>query len=136
MDARRFGRQALALAAIAIMAACGGSNSSPTSPSPVSGSPGPSGATMTIGANGAVSPSQATVTVGQSVTFVNNDTRAHDMSSDPHPIHTDCPEINAVSMLGPGQTRSTNAFPTARTCGYHDHNNPGNTALQGRIVIQ
>lgn len=136
MDARGFGRQALALAAIAIMAACGGSNSSPASPSPVSGSPGLSGATITIGANGAVSPSQVTVAVGQSVTFVNNDARTHDMSSDPHPIHTDCPEINAVSTLGPGQTRSTNAFPAARTCGYHDHINSANTALQGRIVIQ
>jgi plastocyanin len=136
VDTRRFGRQALALAALALMAACGGGNGSPNSPSPISGSPGPSGATITIGANGAVSPSQVTVTVGQSVTFVNNDTRTHDMSSDPHPIHTDCPEINAVSNLGAGQTRLTNAFPTARTCGYHDHNNPNNTALQGRIVIQ
>ena len=136
MDTRRFGRPALALAAVAIMTACGGGNSSPSSPSPVSGSPGPSGATITIGTNGAVSPAQVTVTVGQSVTFVNNDARAHDMSSDPHPIHTDCPEINAVSTLGPGQTRSTNAFPAPRTCGYHDHTNPNNTSLQGRIVIQ
>jgi plastocyanin len=136
VDTRALGRQAVALAALAIMTACGGGNSSPSSPSPVSGSPGPSGATITIGTNGAVSPSQVTVALGQSVTFINNDTRAHDMSSDPHPIHTDCPEINAVSTLGPGQTRLTNAFQTARTCGYHDHNNPNSTALQGRIVIQ
>lgn len=130
-------RQVMVLAALAMMAACGGGGGSPTSPSsPVSGSPGPSGATITIGANGAISPSQVTVAVGQSVTFVNNDTRTHVMSSDPHPTHTDCPEINAVSTLSAGQTKATNAFPTARTCGFHDHNNPDTAALQGRIVIQ
>ena len=131
-------KQVLAVAALGFLAACGGGgSSSPTAPSsPVTGSPGPSGATITIGANGAVSPSQVTVTVGQSVTFVNNDSRTHDMSSDPHPTHTDCPQINAVSLLSPGQTKQTNAFSVARTCGFHDHNSPDSTALQGRIVIQ
>jgi plastocyanin len=117
--------------------ACGGSsNGSPTSPSPSGSGPGPSGATITIGANGAVSPAQVTIAVGQSVTFVNNDSRAHEMESDPHPIHTDCPSMNAVGNLTAGQTKLTNAFTTARTCGFHDHNNPDSTALQGRIVIQ
>lgn len=135
---RTSARQVMVLAALALMAACGGGGGgSPTSPSsPGGGGPGPSGATITIGANGAISPSQVTVAVGQSVTFVNNDTSTHVMSSDPHPTHTDCPEINAVSALLPGQTKATNAFPAARTCGFHDHNNPGAAALQGRIVIQ
>ena len=31
--------------------------------------------------------------VGQSVTFVNTDSRSHDMESDPHPAHTACPSI-------------------------------------------
>ena len=132
----RLGTQVLAIAALGMLSACGG-GSSPTSPSsPVTGSPGPSGATITIGANGAVSPSQVTITAGQSVTFVNNDSRTHDMSSDPHPTHTDCPQMNAVSTLSPGQTKLTNAFTVVRTCGFHDHNNPDSTALQGRIVIQ
>jgi plastocyanin len=135
---RHITTQVLALAALGFLAACGGGgSSSPTSPSsPVTGSPGPSGATITIGANGAISPSQVTVATGQSVTFINNDSRAHDMSSDPHPTHTDCPQLNAVSVLSPGQTKPTNAFTVARTCGFHDHNNPDSTALQGRIVIQ
>lgn len=134
---RTLARQVMVLTALALMAACGGGGGSPTSPSsPVSSSPGPSGATITIGANGAISPSQVTVAVGQSVTFVNNDTRTHVMSSDPHPTHTDCPQMNAVSTLTSGQTKATNAFPTARTCGFHDHNNPDTAALQGRIVIQ
>ena len=67
---------------------------------------------------------------------INNDSRSHDMSSDPHPAHTDCPSMNAVGNIWPGQTKLTNAFTTARTCGFHDHDNPDNAALIGRIVIQ
>jgi plastocyanin len=124
-------------ALLAPLVACGGGGSSPTSPSsPVSGSPGPVGATITIGANGSVSPATVTISVGQSVSFVNNHNIRHDMSSDPHPTHTDCPQMNAVSVLNAGQTKSTNAFPTARTCGFHDHDNPDAAGLRGTIVIQ
>lgn len=121
--------------ALVVMAACGGS-SSPTSPSGSSGSPGPSGATITIGSNGAVSPAQVTISVGQSVTFINNDSRVHDMQSNPHPQHTDCPSMNVAGNLSPGQTKLTNAFTAARTCGFHDHNNPDSGSLQGNVIIQ
>jgi len=122
--------------ALAIMTACGG-DSTPTAPSGgSSGGPGPSGATITIGTNGAVSPSQVTIAVGQSVTFVNNDSRVHDMASNPHPVHTDCPSMNAAGNLSPGQTKLTNAFTAARTCGFHDHGNPTDAALQGNVIIQ
>jgi plastocyanin len=131
----------VAAGALIVMTACGGGSSTPTSPSGGSGSgatgsPGPSGATITIGSNGAVSPSQVTIIVGQSVTFVNNDSRTHDMASNPHPVHTDCPSMNAAGNLAPGQTKLTNAFGVARSCGFHDHSNPDNTALQGTVVIQ
>ena len=115
-------------------AACG--DDSPGSPAGPIGSPGPSGATMTIGANGAISPSSVTITRGQSVTVINNHTALHDMVSDPHPQHTDCQEINAVGVLQPGQTKQTNALPNARTCGIHDHANPNTNSLRGQIVIQ
>jgi plastocyanin len=125
------------VAALVTIAACGGgSPASPSNPGSGGGSPGPSGATITISASGAVSPSQVQISPGQSVTFVNNDTRTHDMSSDPHPAHTDCQQMNAVSTISPGQTKPTNAFPTARTCGFHDHLTPDIAALTGRIVIQ
>jgi hypothetical protein len=70
------------------------------------------------------------------VTFVNNDSRAHTMNSNPHPEHTDCPPINDVGFLGAGQQRTTGNLNTARTCGYHDHALPENTSLQGTITIQ
>lgn len=126
---------------LVMMAACGGGGS-PSGPSgggsgtPPTGSPGPSGATITIGGNGAISPAQVTISVGQSVTFINNDSASHDIESNPHPVHTGCPQINAVGRITPGQTKLTNAFPTARTCGFHDHDRPDTTALQGTIVIQ
>jgi plastocyanin len=129
---------AAAGAAIA-MTACGSSSSSPTSPSTGGGgssSPGASGATITIGSNGAVSPAQVSISVGKSVTVVNNDSRPHEIASNPHPAHTDCPSTNALGTLSPGQTKLTNAYTVARSCGFHDHLNPENSALQGTIVIQ
>lgn len=100
------------------------------------GSLGAVGATITIGANGSVSPSQVTVAVGQSVTFVNSDTRSHDMESDPHPAHTACPSIGNVGQLQAGQSKTTFGFSNTGTCGYHDHNDSTNSGLQGRIVVQ
>jgi plastocyanin len=136
---RRFALGALLVAA----AACGGGGggttpntpTTPTTPTPApTGSPA-AAVTITITSAG-VSPSQVEVPVGGRVTFVNNDSAFHEMSSDPHPIHTDCPEINSVGALGPGTTRQTAAFTRARTCGFHDHGQENNTSLQGQIVIR
>ncbi len=77
-----------------------------------------------------------TISAGGRVTFVNNDTVFHDMRSNPHPIHTDCPPINDIGGLSPGQSRQTGVFTIAQTCGYHDHSQPSNSSLQGTIVIQ
>lgn len=112
---------------------CGGA-SGPTTPSGTG--LGPSGATITISTSGAVAPSQVTIAVGQSVTFVNADSRSHDIASDPHPAHTNCPSIHAVGVLGSGQTRLTSAFAGTGSCGFHDHNDPDNNTLKGRITIQ
>jgi plastocyanin len=123
-----------AAAALLVAGACGGS-SGPSTPSP---SPNPtpgSGTTITLTANGA-SPRDITVAVGSRVTFVNNDSRPHEMNSDPHPTHGDCPEIDAVSFIAAGQSRATNNLNTARVCRYHDHNQPTNTSLQGIIRVQ
>lgn len=120
--------------AATLLAAGSGCKKSPTSPD--TGAPGASGATITISNTGAVSPKAVTISVGQSVTFVNNDVRSHDMTSDPHPEHTDCPASNAVGSISPGQTKITNAFGTARACGFHDHGDPDNANLKGTITIR
>jgi hypothetical protein len=76
------------------------------------------------------------VTRGSRVTFLNNDTRSHNIQSNPHPIHTDCPEINQVGFLNPGQSGQTGILNNARPCGYHDHEQDTVTSLQGTITIQ
>ena len=123
---------------IALAAASCGSDS-PSSPSPTptppTPPPNPSTTTITITSAGA-SPRSVTIAAGGRVTFINNDSRPHDMSSNPHPEHTDCPAINQVGFLTTGQTKTTGNLTTARTCGFHDHNEPSTVSLQGTIVIQ
>lgn len=125
-------RRLLPILASLSLAACGGGGS-PSAPSPG----GSGGTTVTISAAG-VSATQVSVTQGTRVTFINTDTRSHNMTSDPHPEHTDCPEINAVGLLQPGQSRETGNLVLVRTCGFHDHDNPppGGAKWSGRITIR
>jgi plastocyanin len=137
MTRQRFAA-AFSIVALALLAsACGGSDN-PTAPSGGGGGGGGGGgtsaATITITAAG-VSPSSVTVSAGSRVTFVNNDSRPHDMNSDPHPEHTDCPEIN-VGFLSAGQSGTTQNLNRVRTCGFHDHNQPDVQSLKGTIRIQ
>ena len=103
-------------------------------PFPCSNLPNP--ATTFLILNNAVCPRDLTVSRGTRVTFINNDTRAHEMFSDPHPEHTDCQELNQVGHLEPGQQRETGNLNIVRRCGFHDHINENNRALQGTITIQ
>jgi plastocyanin len=119
----------------AIAVACGGGGSSPTAPSGGSGGgTAPVGATITISSSG-VTNNNVSVSVGQSVMFVNNDTKAHNMNSDPHPVHTDCPALN-VGSIAPGASATSGALTTARSCGYHDHNDASNPAFHGTVVVR
>jgi hypothetical protein len=86
--------------------------------------------------NNTICPTTLTVTRGTQITISNQDSRVHEMDSDPHPEHTDCPEINAIDFLNPGQSRQSSNLNIARTCGFHDHQNPDNAALKGKVVIQ
>ena len=108
-----------------LLGGCGGNPSSPST----------TDVTVTIGANG-LTPTEVKIPVGGRVTFINNDVRPHAMSSDPIQTHTDCPAINDVGFLNPGQSRATSPLTTARTCGFHDHTNELDTTFKGRIVIQ
>jgi plastocyanin len=127
---------AAAAVAVALAAAC--SNSS-TPPSPTLTCSKPPNATTVLILNNAVCPQSMTVAKGTRVTFINNDTRAHEMNSDPHPEHTDCPELNQVGRLESSQQRDSgnlNGNPnTAKRCGFHDHINDNNAALKGSITI-
>ena len=122
----------LAACASGVLAAasCGGSSTNSTSPST------PPAATFTI-TNNTVNPKNVSVPRGSQVAFVNSDGRSHNMTSDPHPEHTDCPEIKSVGVLSAGQTRQTSNMTTNRTvCGFHDHDQPDVAGLKGTITIQ
>lgn len=118
---------AIAAAVIAGAVSCGNDSSPSSTPT--------ARATVTI-TGGVASPQAVTTARGSQVTFVNNDTKSHLMFSDPHPEHNDCPEINSVGALNPGQTRQTSNLNTARTCGFHDHDDATNRNLRGTITIQ
>lgn len=121
-------RTLVLVTAVAAAGACKKSSTAPT-PTPVPGT------TVTITSAG-VSPKHLEVALGSRVLFINNDTRNHNIGSDPHPDHTDCPVINQVGLLRPGQQRETGNFVIARVCGYHDHDMPTVASLQGTITTR
>jgi len=130
MTSRDFFGRAFAFSAVVGLAACSSSSTTtPTPTTPVATN------TITITSSG-VSPKSIQISLGTRVLFINNDTRSHTMASNPHPEHTDCPEINQVGFLTPGQSRETGNMVVARSCGYHDHDDASNTNFQGTIQIQ
>lgn len=125
-------RTSVLIAAFA-MAAAGCGSDSPSSPSG-GGSDGTIAATLTITSSG-ISPKTVSVPVGSRVTIVNNDTKSHNMNSDPHPEHTQCPALN-VGTLTAGQSRTSQNLTTARTCGMHDHEDADNALWKATITVQ
>jgi plastocyanin len=131
---------AASAAALAAAIACGGNSSSnpgtpSTGPAPTTCTAPSTSTTITI-SNNSVCPQNITVPRGTQVTFVNSDTRRHEMTSDPHPEHTDCPELNQVGNLEVGQSRQSGNLNTVRRCGFHDHLQNEVQAMKGAITIQ
>lgn len=124
------GLRVLLAAATVSVSGCGGSES--PAPTPIPNNPN----TITISTSGVVSPRELTVTPGTRVLFVNNHNRRHDVTSDPHPDHLDCPELNQVGVLNAGQSRESGNLVTPRACGFHDHDDPNNVNLRGTITIR
>jgi len=128
---------AVIAASVVLAMGCGGGSGggtptapgNPTNPTPVATT------TITITAAG-VNPQVITVPVGSRVTFINNDSRSHEMHSDPHPNHGDCPPIDDVGFISAGQTKQTGNLTVVRTCGFHDHNLPDIANLRGQIIVQ
>lgn len=109
----------------------GGGGGTPTAPTPGTGI----GATITIRADGSVDPKDVRIDVGQMVRFVNQDTRAHEMLSNPHTVHTECPATNDVGVVNVGQSKTTAVFSRVSSCGFHDHMNAEATRMQGSIRV-
>lgn len=89
-------------------------------------------ASDTIAYNGeSFSPSQLTVKSGATVTIKNTSSRQLQMQSEPHPVHTDDPDLN-VGTVAPGQSKT---FTVAQkgASGYHNHLNPSE---RGTITVE
>ncbi len=82
-----------------------------------------------------VDVTQLRVSTGQRVEIVNNSSRVHQIQSNPHPFHTNCPPLNQPGLLAPGTSGFTGVFAQAGSCGFHDHLSPTDSTLQGQIVI-
>lgn len=115
--------------------ACGGSSSAGTTGPSGTCTPSSNPATFVI-QNNTICPSALTVSRGTQVTILNADSRTHEMDSDPHPEHTDCPELNSIGFLSTGQSRQSGNLNIARRCGLHDHSAPDVASLKATITIQ
>ena len=126
-------RGAIVFASVCAASTCGGGGGggNPGGPSP-SDNPNQ----LTISAAGVISPKEIVVSPGARVLFINNHSQRHNMTSDPHPEHNDCPEINQVGLLAQGQRRETGNLVAVRSCGVHDHDDPDNAGVRARIVVR
>jgi plastocyanin len=87
-------------------------------------------ATITYGNNG-FSPSSTTIAAGGTLTIKNTSSHVIQFASDPHPSHTNNPELN-TSEIAAGDSK-TITVNNKGTWGYHNHDNPNET---GTLIIQ
>ena len=92
------------------------------------------GTTITLTANG-VSDAAPRISLGQKVRFTNNDSQPHQILTTPHLLHTDCPTLNEVDVVAPGQSGDSGVLNETRGCGFHDHMNPTNNAFRGQVLV-
>ena len=123
------------LLAISLLVGIGCAADTPLMPSTTTMPSEPVAEVVTITSAG-VSPSSVTVSQGDRVLFVNNDTVAHEMSSDRHPTHESWPAMNQVGFLLPGEARETGNLNDVEVITYHDHLEAHNPALQGSLVVE
>lgn len=78
------------------------------------------------------SPSTTTIKAGQSVKVSNDSSDAAlDFDSDPHPTHTNNPDLNAGD-IEPGQSKTFSTDKTG-TWGFHNHLDP---SQHGELVVE
>ena len=79
-------------------------------------------------------PEQLTVAVGERVAFMNHDRTAYTIVEGQQAVRSDCPEIN-IGVLAGGDTRTTEAFTTAKTCTFQASSG-GPVLLTGQIIVR
>ncbi len=112
----------------------GGGNPGGNPGGPSGGGSGAIGATINLSANG-IDNATPSVQLGERLRVTNNDTRSHQVMTTPHLQHTDCPALNDIGALAPGQSGTSAPLTTARGCGFHDHMNPDDTKFRGQVLV-
>ena len=87
-------------------------------------------ATITYSNNG-FSPTEISVEANQTIKIVNQSSAILDFSSDPHPTHTNNPELN-VGDVSPGESATFTISKTGNW-GYHNHHAPNH---HGTIIVK
>ena len=93
--------------------------------------PPPPPKTVTISGSG-FSPSLITINVGDTVKWVNNDSKAHEPASNDHPSHEIYSAFDSDPGIGAGSSWSFK-FNNTGTWYYHDHRSSSKT---GVVVVQ
>ena len=70
--------------------------------------------------DGVFIPKNLTITVGDTIRWINNDTKLRWPSADPHPTHSALPEFDPLADLAPGESYSL-TFTEIGVVPYHDH---------------
>ena len=86
--------------------------------------------------DGGVTPRVQSLDIGQRIFVINRSSATHQLASNPHPFHTNCPPLNQPGPLRPGQSGLSGPFEAPGRCGYHNHLNPFNASFQGEVIVE
>lgn len=89
-------------------------------------------AEITISSKGFV-PQTLKITKGTQVTWTNNDTRPHQIMTDPHPLHSLLPQLKGEGPVNKGSSYSY-VFNNKGTFTYHDEITP--LKFKGTIIVE
>lgn len=108
-----------------------GGGSAPSSQAPAAGGGNQSVAATITYTDSGFSPQTVTVKAGDKILIKNGSSAPMEFDSDPHPIHTDDPELNE-GVIEPGAS-ATITVNVKGTHGYHNHLDPSQT---GTIIVE
>jgi len=121
----------LVVSAVALLGAGCGKTTPPVNTSPTT--PPVAAETVTVSyTSSGFSPSSVSLKVGDAIKFINNSTMDFWPASDPHPIHTGIPDLDAKRAIAPGGSY-TFTFTKPVNAGWHNHLN---TTQTGAIIVQ
>jgi plastocyanin len=131
--------RAMSLSAVCLLAAACGSSSITNSGGSIldlldPNQPRDPAPTVSITAAG-VAPQVSHLNRGTPVRFVNNDSVNHRLGPAPELRYDNCPELDGLPNLEPGQSASVTIDRNGTVCAFHDDAQPATRALQGVLVV-